>query len=217
MNGWVVIPRAPALHSGPPGTGRRPMRFRLMPRDEGFYPLFREAADNAVGCATVLLELAARPADAGPLVEKLVESEHRGDELVRAVHDRLDTSIVTPFDREDILALIEEIDRAVDDMRAAGEFIHLHHIEEPHRQRHGDRRGRPRHGRSGVPAHGQAAQDARPATRAGRDRPAGDAGATTSTAGRWPASSPASSRRSRCCAGRTSSRRSRARSTPSRR
>ena len=107
------------------------MRFRLMPRDEGFYPLFKEAADNAVGCATVLRELAARPADSGPLVEKLVESEHRGDELVRAVHDRLDTSIVTPFDREDILALIEEIDRAVDDMRAAGEFIHLHHIEEP--------------------------------------------------------------------------------------
>ena len=107
------------------------MRFRLMPRDEGFYPLFKEAADNAVGCATVLRELAARPADAGPLVEKLVESEHRGDELVRAVHDRLDTSIVTPFDREDILALIEEIDRAVDDMRAAGEFIHLHHITEP--------------------------------------------------------------------------------------
>jgi predicted phosphate transport protein (TIGR00153 family) len=107
------------------------MRFRLMPRDEGFYPLFKEAADNAVGCATVLRELAARPEDAGPLVEKLVESEHRGDELVRAVHDRLDKSIVTPFDREDILALIEEIDRAVDDMRAAGEFMHLHHITEP--------------------------------------------------------------------------------------
>ena len=102
-----------------------------MPRDQGFYPLFTEAADNAVGAAAVLRELAARPADSEPLVEKLVEAEHRGDELVRAVHERLDTSIVTPFDREDILALIEEIDRAVDDMRAAGEFIHLHHISEP--------------------------------------------------------------------------------------
>ena len=103
----------------------RTMRFRLMPRDEGFYPLFTEAADNAVGCAAVVRELAARPADAGPLIEKLVECEHRGDELVKSVHDRLDTSIVTPFDREDILALVEELDRAVDEMRNAGEFIHL--------------------------------------------------------------------------------------------
>lgn len=102
-----------------------------MPRDEGFYPLYKEAADNAVGAATVLRELASRPADSASLVEKLVEAERRGDELVQAVRDRLDTSIVTPFDREDILALIEEIDRAVDDMRAAGELIHLHHIEEP--------------------------------------------------------------------------------------
>jgi uncharacterized protein len=107
------------------------MRFRLMPRDEGFYPLFTEAADNAVGCAAVVRELAARPADAGPLIEKLVECEHRGDELVKAVHDRLDRSIVTPFDREDILALVEELDRAVDEMRTAGEFIHLHQIAEP--------------------------------------------------------------------------------------
>ena len=106
------------------------MRFRLMPRDEGFYPLFNEAADNAVGCATLLRELAARPADAGPLVEKLVESEHRGDELVRAIHPARHR-IVTPFDREDIHALTEQLDRAVDDMRAAGDLVQLHHVVEP--------------------------------------------------------------------------------------
>jgi uncharacterized protein len=107
------------------------MRFRLMPRDEGFYPLFTQAADNALGCAGVLRDLVSRPADSGSLVEKLVESERRGGELVKAVKARLDTSIVTPFDREDILALTEELDRAVDEMRAAGEFIDLHHITEP--------------------------------------------------------------------------------------
>jgi uncharacterized protein len=106
-------------------------RFRLMPRDEGFYPLFNQAAENAVACASVLRELASRPADAASLVDKIVESERRGDELVKSVQARLDTSIVTPFDREDILALSEEIDRAVDEMRAAGEFIALHRIQEP--------------------------------------------------------------------------------------
>jgi hypothetical protein len=107
------------------------MRFRLMPRDEGFYPLFRDAAENAVACAQVMRDLTTRPADAGSLVEKLIECEHRGDDLVRSMKQRLDTSIVTPFDREDILALIEGLDQAVDEIRAAGEFIHLHHITEP--------------------------------------------------------------------------------------
>ena len=104
------------------------MRFRLMPRDEGFYPLFKEAADNAVGCATVLRELAARPADAGALVEKLVEAEHRGDELVRAVHDRLDKSIVTPFDREDIYRLASSLDDCVDHIEEAADRIVLYRL-----------------------------------------------------------------------------------------
>ena len=107
------------------------MKFRLMPRDEGFYPLFRQAAENAVACSQVLRDLATRPADAADLVDKLIEGEHRGDDLVKAMKQRLDTSIVTPFDREDILALTEGIDNAVDEIRAAGEFIHLHHITEP--------------------------------------------------------------------------------------
>jgi predicted phosphate transport protein (TIGR00153 family) len=107
------------------------MRFKLMPRDDGFYPLFREAAGNAVGCCEVLRELVTRPADSGSLVGKLVECEHHGDELVRAMKQRLDTTVVTPFDREDILTLAEGLDHAVDDIRAAGEFIHLHHISEP--------------------------------------------------------------------------------------
>jgi predicted phosphate transport protein (TIGR00153 family) len=102
-----------------------------MPRDEGFYPLFGQAAENAVACSQVLRDLATRPADAGSLVEKLIECEHRGDDLVKSMKQRLDTSIVTPFDREDILALTEGIDHAVDEIRAAGEFIHLHHITEP--------------------------------------------------------------------------------------
>ena len=50
---------------------------------------------------------------------------------MKLLKQRLDTSIVTPFDREDILALTEGIDHAVDEIRAAGEFIHLHHITEP--------------------------------------------------------------------------------------
>jgi hypothetical protein len=102
-----------------------------MPRDEGFYPLFNRAADNAAEGASILRDLVSRPADAAALIDKLREAEHRGDELVKEVHSRLDTAIVTPFDREDILALIEQIDTTVDEMRSAGEFVTLHNIEQP--------------------------------------------------------------------------------------
>jgi uncharacterized protein len=107
------------------------MRFRLMPRDEGFYPLFNQAADNAVACAGILRELVSRPADATTLIDKLRDAEHRGDDLVKQVHARLDVAVVTPFDREDIFALIEQIDTTVDDLRSAGEYIALHNIEAP--------------------------------------------------------------------------------------
>jgi hypothetical protein len=71
------------------------MRFRLMPATR-FYPLFKEAADNAVGCATVLR--AGRPAGGrGPLVEKLVESSTAATSRPGGARSA-DTSIVTPFD-----------------------------------------------------------------------------------------------------------------------
>lgn len=107
------------------------MRFRLMPRDEGFYPLFNAAAENAAACAGILRDLVSRPADAPTLIDKLRDAEHRGDELEKEVRTRLDTVVVTPFDREDILALVDQIDTTVDEMRSAGEFIALHNIREP--------------------------------------------------------------------------------------
>ena len=81
-----------------------------------------------MACSQVLRDLGHAPADAGSLVEKLIECAPARSKLLK---QRLDTSIVTPFDREDILALTEGIDHAVDEIRAAGEFIHLHHITEP--------------------------------------------------------------------------------------
>lgn len=102
-----------------------------MPRDEGFYPLFNAAAENAAASAGILRDLLSRPADASTLIDKLRDAEHRGDELEKEVRTRLDVVIVTPFDREDILALIEQIDTTVDEIRSAGEFVALHNIREP--------------------------------------------------------------------------------------
>ena len=107
------------------------MRFRLIPRDEGFFLLFNQAAENAAALAVVVQEVLTRLPDIEPLAEKAVELEHQGDQLAREIGRRLDTAVVTPFDREDIHELTESLDTAVDNMRAAVDLLRLHNITEP--------------------------------------------------------------------------------------
>jgi predicted phosphate transport protein (TIGR00153 family) len=93
------------------------VRFRLLPTDDGFFDLFNDAATNVVDCSRRLRELleGAGPQGSTPLAE-VIDFEQRGDELTRTIMRRLNTSFVTPFDREDIHALAEELDDVVDDM-----------------------------------------------------------------------------------------------------
>jgi predicted phosphate transport protein (TIGR00153 family) len=92
------------------------LRFRLVPTDDVFFTLFNDSAANVAECARRLRDLLADPADVA-LHEKIAACEHHGDEIVRTIVQRLNTSFVTPFDREDIHALAEELDDVVDELR----------------------------------------------------------------------------------------------------
>jgi predicted phosphate transport protein (TIGR00153 family) len=89
------------------------VRFRLIPTDDKFFELFNDAASNAADCASQLRALLDR---AGPGLGSIIACEQRSDELTKEILRRLNTSFVTPFDREDIHALAEELDDVVDDM-----------------------------------------------------------------------------------------------------
>lgn len=106
------------------------MRFRLVPRDEGFYPLFNDAAQNLADSAHLLRDLLDF-SDVDENLKRVIECERRGDELTRAILLRLNSSFVTPFDREDIHALTEELDDAVDDIQAAADLLVLHNVDKP--------------------------------------------------------------------------------------
>ncbi len=107
------------------------MRFRLIPRDEGFYKIFSDAAENANSGADQLADLLRKLTDVDVRVEQIVAVERRGDQFTRDIMARLDKAIVTPFDREDIHALAERLDAVVDHIRSAAELVRLHHVEEP--------------------------------------------------------------------------------------
>lgn len=91
------------------------MRFRLIPTDDAFFALFNASAANVAECARGLRDLLSDPADPA-LHEKVADCERKGDRMVQTILQRLNTTFVTPFDREDIHALTEELDDVVDDM-----------------------------------------------------------------------------------------------------
>jgi predicted phosphate transport protein (TIGR00153 family) len=91
------------------------LRFRLIPTDDAFFALFNDSAANVAECAHRLRDMLTDPTNP-VLHEKVAACEHLGDELVQTILKRLNTTFVTPFDREDIHALAEELDDVVDDM-----------------------------------------------------------------------------------------------------
>jgi predicted phosphate transport protein (TIGR00153 family) len=100
------------------------MRFRLIPTDDAFFGLFDDSAANVVECARRLRDVLAEPTLAAAH-EKVSACERRGDELVQALLTRLNSTFVTPFDREDIHALAEKLDDVVDDMLEVSHRIQL--------------------------------------------------------------------------------------------
>jgi predicted phosphate transport protein (TIGR00153 family) len=100
------------------------VRFRLLPTDDKFFPLFNDAAGNASECARRLRDIIATgsPDEAH---DGITDCERRGDEITRAILKRLNSTFVTPFDREDIHALAEELDDVVDDMQTVSELLLL--------------------------------------------------------------------------------------------
>lgn len=102
------------------GRGERPLvRLRLLPREESFFDLLGQAAQNALEAARALKELLDDFRDVGPRTDAIKTLEDRGDDLTHTIVDRLNRTFVTPFDREDILELASQLDNVVDWIEAA--------------------------------------------------------------------------------------------------
>jgi len=107
------------------------MRFKLVPTDDRFFVLFTEVAENAAVSARQLQELLTRFDDLPGRHRGIIECEQRGDVLTREIVDRLNTTFITPFDREDIHALAEELDDVVDDVMAVSHRLQLTGVTKP--------------------------------------------------------------------------------------
>ena len=102
------------------------MRFSLRPSDDSFYEFFSRAARNLVSGAELLSELALPGVDVQSVSERLVEVEHDSDAITHALYKKINSTFVTPFDREDIYRLGSLLDDVMDHLEAVGSLLYLY-------------------------------------------------------------------------------------------
>jgi predicted phosphate transport protein (TIGR00153 family) len=103
------------------------VRFRLTPRETSFYDMFSASADNLVTGAQLLKELLGTPEEGWAGVRtRMRAAEHAGDESTHAIMRQLNSSFITPFDREDIYSLASLLDDVMDHMDAAVDLVTLY-------------------------------------------------------------------------------------------
>jgi predicted phosphate transport protein (TIGR00153 family) len=107
------------------------VKLRIFPREESYFDLFDVVVDNVAHAAALLLDLVEDFVDPEMKAKRLVEAEHEGDRLTHAILSRLNSTFITPFDREDIQALAGQLDDVVDAIEAAADMMVLHKVMEP--------------------------------------------------------------------------------------
>ncbi|MFP5389000.1 MAG: DUF47 domain-containing protein [Thermoleophilia bacterium] len=106
-------------------------RLSLLPRDRTFFDLFIEAGENTVKASRLLDQMMATWPDSGELSQQILDAEHEGDRITHAIVKRLNSTFVTPIDREDIYGLATQMDDIVDYTEEAADFLGLYKIEAP--------------------------------------------------------------------------------------
>jgi len=107
------------------------VRLRLTPTDTSFYEMFLTSARHLVTGSQILTEvMGAERSERAALAQRMRDAEHAADETTHDIMRRVNSSFITPFDREDIYALASSLDDCMDEMDAAVDLIVLYQLGE---------------------------------------------------------------------------------------
>jgi uncharacterized protein len=104
------------------------------PKDSAFFDLFEEAASNVLRAAELLDEMLRSYPEQAQLARAILLCEQEGDRITYDIIQRLNSTFVTPIDREDILALASGLDDIVDLTEEVADYLGLYRIEAPMEQ-----------------------------------------------------------------------------------
>jgi predicted phosphate transport protein (TIGR00153 family) len=97
------------------------------PKDVKFFPLLNETADILDQIAVLLLELFSSDDKSrrGDLCKQIKGEETKGDKVTGRIFKALNDTFITPFDREDIDALADNMDDAIDAINRSAQKVLL--------------------------------------------------------------------------------------------
>jgi len=104
----------------------------FMPREERFHTLLEKDTQNLRRGARLFEEIANAPT----LDERRVKTvqlkaiEHDGDQLTRQVFEALNSTFITPLDREDIRSLAKDLDDILDYLESVAQSLILFDLDE---------------------------------------------------------------------------------------
>ena len=107
------------------------MKLRISQRPEEFFDLFASSGKNVREATELLADLIHDYRELDLKVKRIQDREHEGDEFTHRIIRRLNTSFITPVDREDIYELATALDDALDAVEGAADLFELHSIREP--------------------------------------------------------------------------------------
>jgi uncharacterized protein len=102
--------------------------FTLIPKDEKFFDIFEQAADNVIKAAYAFKDLVANWSVNSDKIKLIRDLEHEGDRMTHDIIDKLNRTFITPIDREDIHALAKEVDDVIDIIQATMDRMILYRI-----------------------------------------------------------------------------------------
>jgi uncharacterized protein len=104
----------------------------FMPKEERFHELFSQDTRNLVGAAGLFSEIARTSTleEREALWAKLKDVESDGDRITRSIFDALNSTFITPFDREDIRSMTTDLDDVLDYLEGTAHALVLFDLKE---------------------------------------------------------------------------------------
>lgn len=107
------------------------MSIKLKPKDERFFTYFEDSAEAICEAAHILKAFFEDRGDPAMNLDRINEVEHHGDRIFLKTIERINNSFITPFDREDILMLAQELNRVLDHIQGTMEKVVIYKAGQP--------------------------------------------------------------------------------------
>jgi len=102
---------------------------KFTPKEPKFFPLLNELTDVVLAASNLLVDFIEKKRnneDISEFYELIRVQERKGDKITQTIFDSLSTTFITPFDREDIHDLTNNLDDVLDVINSCSKRIDIY-------------------------------------------------------------------------------------------